>query len=269
MHLISNFSNFEFIVDSESDPYGTDYWISFTKGEYEPDTTLTLLNLLSQNSIFFDIGAATGTMTLMAASQGSKVISYEPVGKFYDALRNNLKQNPRFVELVTLKKAIISTNSGQSTLSEAVGKSISTIVFNSENTQEEIVEEVQLFDEIHKHFIQGFKLVLKIDIEGAEYKILKDKNLLELLSKTNADVVLALHPGFFRPLGKRNGKLWHVKHLMFVARNFVDNVFLFKLISPYARIARSNKALVSSATKFALMTAAGVLEYHLNFYENN
>jgi len=53
MQLTSNFSNFDFKVDSESDPYGSEYWNSFAKGEYEPDTTLTLLNLFSQNSVFF------------------------------------------------------------------------------------------------------------------------------------------------------------------------------------------------------------------------
>jgi len=51
-------------------------------------------------------------------------------------------------------------------------------------------------------------------------------------------------------------------------RNFVDNVVLFKLISQFARISRTNKAIVPSPLKFALMSAAGVLEYHLNFHKN-
>lgn len=268
MRIVSNFSNFDFNVDSISDPYGVEYWKSFANGSYEPDTTQTLLSLCDNQTIFFDVGAATGTMTLMAASQGSRVISYEPISEFYNALHKNLNLNPQFKELVVLRKAIISTRNGVVSLATAVGESISSIVFDPKNVDEEFVEEVRLRDEITKFYTKEFKLVLKIDIEGAEYNILKDVKLLKLLQELKADVILAIHPGFFRTSNKRSRKTRNFNHGIFLLRNYKDNWSLYRRITPFARIARTNRTVVNSSSKFALMSAAGVLEYYLTFRED-
>ena len=265
MEIQSKFPNFHFKVDAASDSYGPKFWDTFAKGEYEPDTTLTLLHKFDTNTIFFDVGAATGAMSLMAASQGSKVIAYEPISIFFEALSQNLALNPGLVKLVTLRKAIISTREGEYSLTNAVGHSISSIVFDPENSKEEKVSEVLLVNEINTFFKKGKNLVLKVDIEGAEYKIFQDLDLLNLLQELNAEVILAIHPGFFRPIGNRNSKFWHLRHVLFVFRNMVDNFLFYRTLTRVALIYRSNKVKVSSPTKFAIMAAVGVFEFYLIF----
>jgi 2-polyprenyl-3-methyl-5-hydroxy-6-metoxy-1,4-benzoquinol methylase len=65
----------EFTVNLSEDFYGKDFWDRVSKSEYEPDTLDFLRRHCTQGTIFMDVGAANGAMTLIAANLGARVYS--------------------------------------------------------------------------------------------------------------------------------------------------------------------------------------------------
>jgi len=257
--------NIEFQVAYSNALYSEHFWDLIEHCDYEPDVLFTLKRKLNSESVFFDVGAADGCMSLIAASLGSKVIAYEPIPRHFNALRKNIIHNDSLVELVNLKQAIVSTDSGYSHLENAQGKYISSIVYNKEDTDNANVEIVNLINEINLYAKTGDTL-LKLDIEGAEYKILTDLNLLTTLKRHKVVVILAIHPGFFRPINySKKSALFGAKKILFILRNFYDNYNLYKKLAIFGQIRRSNEVVVNSPIKFALLAACGVYEYLIHF----
>ena len=253
-----------FKVYSEPTLYNHTFWDKVESGSYEPDTLFTLKRHVSPYVVFFDVGAAVGVMTLVAASLGANCISYEPVPKFFTSLRKNIDLNLEVNAQILLKQSVVS-NFSQSSISlrDQIGHSISSIVYT------ENLGEVSDIVDIKKEILENcltLKPIVKLDIEGAEYKLLRDEELLEILQAKKAIVILAIHPGFFRPMGKHKNlfrlKLARVK---FILRNYIDNYKLYKSLISFCKIKRSNDVEVLSAHKFCTMSAAGVYEYNLYF----
>ena len=90
-----------FKVNSEPTLYNHTFWDKVESGSYEPDTLFTLKRHVSPYVVFFDVGAAVGVMTLVAASLGAKCISYEPVPKYFTLLRKNIDLNLKITNQMT------------------------------------------------------------------------------------------------------------------------------------------------------------------------
>ena len=256
--------NLRFKIKSESRLYDDTFWDKVESGTYEPDTLFTLKKYVNANTAFFDVGAAVGVMTLVAASLGAKCISYEPVERWFNSLKKNIDCNPKVREQIVLKQSIVSNIYKSSVaLHDQVGLSISSIVYP------ENFGEVSSVVDLKKEILENCGVlnpVVKLDIEGAEYKLLKDKELLKILQKKSAILILAIHPGFFRPMSKRK-KLLTLKlnKVVFIFRNYIDNYKLYKNLICFCTVKRSNDVEVLSAHKFCTMAAAGVYEYNLYF----
>jgi FkbM family methyltransferase len=253
-----------FKVYSEPTLYDNTFWDKVESGSYEPDTLFTLKRHVSPYVVFFDVGSAVGVMTLVAASLGAKCITYEPVPKFFTALSKNIDLNLGIKDHIVSKQSVVS-NISQSTISlrDQVGHSISSIVY-SEN-QDEVSNLVDLKKEI-LNYCSTLKPIIKFDIEGAEYKLLWDEELLQILQEKKAILVLAIHPGFFRPMRKhKNLFILKLAWFKFIIRNYIDNYKLYKNLISFCKVKRSNDVEVLSAHKFCMMSAAGVYEYNLYF----
>lgn len=249
-----------FRVKHEQSLYDSNFWDRVALGSYEPDVLLALKKFVNEKTIFMDVGAAVGVMTLIAASLGSRCIAYEPISKYFLTLSENIALNPRLQGQITLQKSVVSTvNMPTVALQDLVGVSISTIVYPEDISETSNV--VDLKEQINS-CTQDLKLVLKFDIEGAEYKILKDSELLRILQSKRAILILAIHPGFFRPM---NILTLPISKIFFILRNYWDNYFLYKRLAKYAEISRSNGVLVNSPHKFSIMAATGVYEFICHF----
>ena len=66
---------------------------NFYFGLHEFSEMLFLLHLLKEDDLFIDVGANSGVYSILAASLGAKVISFEPVGNTYERLLRNIKLN--------------------------------------------------------------------------------------------------------------------------------------------------------------------------------
>lgn len=253
-----------FKVCSEPTLYTHSFWDRVESGSYEPDTLFTLKRHVSPNTVFFDVGAAVGVMTLVAASLGAKCISYEPVPKFFTSLSKNIDLNLKLKEQILSKQSVVS-NTSQSLISlhDQVGHSISSIVYSEDLN--EFSNLVDLKKEIVK-YCPTLKPIIKFDIEGAEFKLLCDEELLHILQEKKAILILAIHPGFFRPVRKhKNVIIFKLAWLKFIIGNYIDNYKLYKKLISFCKVMRSNDVEVLSAHKFCMMSAAGVYEYNLYF----
>jgi len=255
-----------FSVEYSTNIYDEQFWDKVEIGSYEPDTLFTLKRLIDSNTIFFDVGAAEGCMSLISASLGAQVIAYEPFRKHFDALSKNVSINPEISNNIKLNKAIVANFFGETQIEMARGKLLSSINYsdNDSELQKESIPILNLSDEILK-FSKNNKIVIKIDIEGGEYSLLRDLRLLNLLNNKKANLILAIHPGFFKEIKKSIKLVMILRKIIFLLRNYADNYLLFKRLSKFATVYRSNDVKVNSAVKFAIMAGVGVYEYNITF----
>ena len=65
------------------------FWDDYDAGRWEPETRMVLQRFLGPGSLFVDIGAWSGPVTLWATSLGARVVAYEPDAAAFEALLIN------------------------------------------------------------------------------------------------------------------------------------------------------------------------------------
>ena len=259
------FFDFHFHVNLHNDPYGIEFWQLIEDGSYEPDTIDFLRRNMNEDASFFDIGAANGAMTLIAASLGATVHSYEPMMNIFQVLERNVQSNPNLMKKTSIYQAAISDYNGSLSLTRNNSNNvISEIVI--ENTDMKIQSAINVLS--LRNILQDFSnlnIYMKIDIEGAEYALLNDLETLDQMSNSSVILLLALHPGFLRPYSSLPKIFGVIERGLWRARNMLDNFRLYNNVTKYANVFRSNEVKVTSAGKFTLLAASGVFEFIVKF----
>ena len=145
---------------------------------------------IKKNDIVIDIGAHIGYFTIYAANSANEgtVYSIEPYKESFEILKKNLKLN----NLTNVKSfhIAISKVTEQITLYIDKKNQIGNSIFKTDETIEsEKVESFSLKDFVKSNKIEKIDF-LKIDCEGAEFKILLnfDKELMKKINKISAEV---------------------------------------------------------------------------------
>lgn len=261
-------NNQKITVDLINDHYGEVFWKKMESNQYEPDTTNFINTNLSELTDFMDIGAANGAMTFLAATKRSRVRSYEPDPRIFSVLDKNIDINKEIKKWITLVNSALSTEKNLIKFKKGDNNEIlSSIVFTGhENTEPNSVAVLSLIEELdYFHTDPSRKLVLKMDIEGAEWRILNDKRTLEALSRHKALMLLATHPGFYRPFKRKVRGLDKFRYAYWKKKNFLESINTFKILSEYANIKRTNLDLVNTDKGFATLINAGYNEFVLEF----
>lgn len=259
-------------IDLTDDFYGESWWRNLESLKYEPDTLNFIERETDANTIFLDIGVANGGMTLMAALCGAIVYSYEPFPTMFEVTKRNIELNIDIKNRIQLKNVAISSRSGKIFFSkEADSKILSSIVFPEKITEQVEIEVLSLKDEIEKltDRYPDKKIVIKMDIEGAEWETLSDNLVLNSLRECNALLLIALHPGFHRPFISSHFGFQTLKRNFWRAKNFRDCYKLYVNLSAIASVRRTNLDLVPNAFKFALLVTAGYFEFIVHFREDH
>jgi FkbM family methyltransferase len=255
-------------VELDGDYYGSEFWEKISARQYEPDTVGFIEDRCDSKTDFMDIGAANGSMTLIAASQGARVSSYEPDPKIHRVVSQNIFLSPSLAPLIYLQNKAISAEGGTIQFKENSNAGIlSSIVFTGHDNLAGIdVEVLSLSAEIEAfHSDKARKLVIKMDIEGAEWLILKCKKTLEVLKKNNAMLLLAVHPGFYRPFVPRLRGIDKIRLTLWKIRNYRESLATFRLLTQYASIQRTNLNPIVNKHQFATLTVAGYHEFIIDF----
>lgn len=133
---------------------------------------LFLGKVLKANSVFLDIGANIGVFTLIAASKikSGKIYSFEPVASVLSILYNNVRLNS-LEDRVTIVEKVASDQIG---FERFVSHEISEYSHISVDKTSKTVRIPSIrLDTFCKENNINFIDVVKIDVEGAELKVLK------------------------------------------------------------------------------------------------
>ena len=172
----------------------------FYFGEYEPAQEEVFLAMVPDRNVF-DIGANIGIFTLLAASRGAKVFAFEPSRMVRSQLELNITLNG-FGERVSIVPDAVSDSEGMIPFFETrdgnwgVGRIFS--YGHSAGKSNDYVVPTKTLD----HFISqlGMPDVVKIDIEGAEWLVLKGAPST-LADRRAPDFLIEFHPEEIVALG--------------------------------------------------------------------
>ena len=253
-------------VNLDGDYYGSQFWKNFEQSLYEPDTISFIENRVNGSTLFFDIGAANGAITLLAACKGARVISYDPNPVIYKVLKNNVELNGEFTTRVTTVNCGVSDKSLNLNFAQGVEPTIISDIVLSMN-KVAISEPIGILSlvSVLKEAHNSETVVIKMDIEGAEWRILHDIECLKSMKGVSATLLLAVHPGFYRPHKKFLKGLDRLSLEVFRIRNFIESVKIFTKIEKFASVKRTNLNPVTSRYDFALLITAGYHEFIFEF----
>lgn len=153
-------------------------------GVFEPELTNYLMRTLKKGMVVCDIGANVGYFSVLAGylvGSGGTVIAFEPNPELYSLLADNMIVNEHARFTSTVPKAVSDVNgpiafyvskrfrgNGSSQRHSPEYKA----AFHSDTFEEIAVESVVFDDYCEQHLLKAIDLV-KIDVEGAEYRVLK------------------------------------------------------------------------------------------------
>lgn len=263
------FRMIDFFIENVVEPYNEDFFARINSHSWEPDVIGFLENNLSSDTLFVDIGASTGALTLMAASLQSRVIAYEPMQEEFEALSKNVSLNKTLISKIELRNCGIGVTSIQLPLEgKQIGirnqQMISEINYKSGGRKNQVIEIRDSKSEA-RTWVNSSRIVIKMDIEGAEYPLLQDKLFLFELSRLNATCLIALHPGAMRPHKKILPVLDRIRYEMFKYKNFRESINLFQLLQHHCEIRMLDNSSISSSHRFARLVNAGLLTFTLHF----
>lgn len=169
-------------------------WQHAVDGTWEPATVAAINALMSEGSIFIDVGAYVGVLSGLALIRGATVHAFEPDPVALDSLNVMAHENPELSRRLTVHPVALGTsNSRMSLSSDALGNSGSSLLRKGPQSVEVEVQDMRSlldsapFDKCN---------VIKIDVEGAEYGLLP--HIWDYLMRQRPALILSTHTYFVR-----------------------------------------------------------------------
>ena len=142
------------------------------ESKFETTEMIILKQLIEKSDVFVDVRLDSGT-TCIACSMGKKVLAFEPQHQNLSCLLANIQTN-NFTSLVEIFPVGLGETPGILTLYGASGPSASLINgwAGYSNKFKKLIP-VNTLDTILSGRYRNSALAIKIDVEGAEFKVLK------------------------------------------------------------------------------------------------
>jgi len=220
-----------YVEPSAEDKYGSDFWDSAENGNWESEQLAELTPLAKYGTYFIDIGASNGVYSLIMASLGCEVIAIEPDEAQFSAMKINRDLNPDLK--IECRKGLIVSSARVALSPYALD-----LKTNNINSLEKI------------HFSSLLRIsdqsIVKIDIEGGEWALLRDKGVVkDLIRHNDLKLFLSPHIGFYSK-DYHKGILYRLKFRISVLRELY-------ILYIFARKANSITYLGLKTTPLALL----------------
>jgi len=191
----TNIHGFEF----KCDPYHIAFpWKQVTQGTWSPDTLKSLSNLLKKESVFYDIGAWIGPITLLAARISQKVVSFEPDPIAFRFLLRNIQMND--LDNVQALPFGLAGSDGTRRMADIrknnLGDSTTSLLVNEDKKKKYINVSCLRLSTACDIFELPIPDVIKIDIEGGEFELLPD--LKDFLVRYKPAIHLSTHAPYLK-----------------------------------------------------------------------
>jgi FkbM family methyltransferase len=142
-------------------------------GKFEIEETAILSSLLPKIDVFIDIGANLGYYTCLALQSGKPVVAFEPQQQNLQCLFQNLNANG-WAKKAEVFPLALSEHSGLLTLYGASGPSASLIKnWAGYSSRFKKTVPVSTLDKVLAGRFESQQLLIKMDVEGAEFNVLK------------------------------------------------------------------------------------------------
>lgn len=178
------------------------------RGSFEPECTFLLTKLTKRGDIAFDVGANFGWYSCHLAQlvgETGEVHIFEPTNAI-DELKSNLTLN-KFEARCVLNQVALGEKEGTETLfvPEKLGTAFASLRQHSYGRTRSICVPVQKLDDyVTANKIRGLDF-MKIDVEGAEYSVLKGAE--NVLKQHSPVVILELYTPHIEYFGRSPGEL--------------------------------------------------------------
>jgi FkbM family methyltransferase len=178
--------------------------------DYEKDSVLAIRTLIKKGDIILDVGAQMGLMTVLfnkLSGKEGKVLSYEPTPSTYKILSKTLELNN--ISSVTIQKAVSDKNGiAFFNISEQECDAANSLSQNSNRKSNNQIEVIvtSIDNEVMENKLEKLNFI-KIDAEGAEYKVLLGASLS--IDNFKPTILLALHPKAINDFGDTLELIWN------------------------------------------------------------
>jgi FkbM family methyltransferase len=170
------------------------FWSDYDRGIWEPSTEAAFRQFIDKQHSYIDIGAWIGPTLLLGCQLAKRAYGVEPDPIAYAELIENIECNRPLTNNVQIFNICIAPVSGKVSLGNRGrgGDSMSSLLFSREKTTW-TVDGMNLEDWIRQREIDDCNFI-KIDIEGAEYRVLP--TMTAYLRDHRPTLHLSLHPCF-------------------------------------------------------------------------
>ncbi|PHS25236.1 MAG: hypothetical protein COA83_05985 [Methylophaga sp.] len=142
-------------------------------GKFEVEETEIITRVLPHVDVFVDIGANLGYYTCLALQSGKPVIAFEPQQQNLQCLFQNIRANG-WEDSAEVFPLALSERPGLLTLYGASGPSASLIKnWAGYSSRFKKIVPVSTLDNVLAGRFLGKRLFIKMDVEGAEFQVLK------------------------------------------------------------------------------------------------
>lgn len=255
----------QFSFNAQGDPYGIEMWSGLLSGGYESTTLGFVISNVHENTVFIDVGGASGIFTLLAASLGAQCVTVEPHPEWLALLVRNLRLN-KFEDKV---KVIAGAVTG-SRLARARSQSIDRRILSNRVMDADTfaTKSIDLFTlrEVFDLNAQSNKLcVVKMDIEGAEYEVLQDPDTCQLFQSTGSILFVSFHPGFPYNKDARSKFAWLLNAAYSRFRGILDSIKVYSNLRGALTCRLPNGRPVRRRLDFVALTFFGAHDFLFDF----
>ncbi|WP_448950281.1 FkbM family methyltransferase [Labrys neptuniae] len=236
-------ARFQVADDKES------FWDKAESGSWEPETLACLADLVGPGTLLIDIGGWIGPISLTAAALGAQVLAFEPDPRAFELISANVAANPDLAPRIRLHHAAVSPTPGRVRLGspKKPGDSMGSVL--AADTGVALWEaDAILPAKIATMAGKAQRIVLKMDVEGAEYRLLP--HLAPLLGPATVGGLIAFHP---RLLAKANSSPEDIETLTAAAQAALDAYDLRSLDGEDAPVSRRANSTVLATRKMQVM----------------